>query len=90
MGGHAFQARRAFDLAALTARLKPCPSTTVPIPEFSASCYRVTSSKFPRNPRRRAGPCSHYFRSRTIVSKSATSLKSSGECCINQRVSSTP
>jgi len=31
MGGQAFQARRALDLAALTARLKPCPSTTVPI-----------------------------------------------------------
>ena len=34
MGGHAFQARRALDLVALTARLKPCPSTTAPIPAF--------------------------------------------------------
>ena len=32
MGGHAFQARRGLDLATLTARLKPCPSTNVPIP----------------------------------------------------------
>jgi len=32
MGGHAFQARRPLDLEALTARLKPCPSTTAPIP----------------------------------------------------------
>src|SRR5438094_10501269 len=34
MGGHAFQARRALNLAALTARLKPCPSTNVPIPRI--------------------------------------------------------
>jgi len=32
--GTPFQARRAFALAALTAWLKPCPSTTVPIPAF--------------------------------------------------------
>ena len=37
MGGHAFQARRALNLAALTARLKPCPPTNVPIPAFSAA-----------------------------------------------------
>ena len=51
MGGHAFQARRALDLAAFTARLKPCPSTTVPIPCpnppcFSASCEVVPFPKY--------------------------------------------
>jgi len=40
MGGHAFQARRALDLAALTARLKPCPSTTARIPAFFCSLWK--------------------------------------------------
>jgi hypothetical protein len=44
MGGHAFQARRPLDLEALTARLKPCPSTKVPIPRvFFATCEVVPS-----------------------------------------------
>ncbi len=48
MGGHAFQARRALDLAALTARLKPCPSTTARIPAFFRSRESRASTQEPR------------------------------------------
>src|SRR5438552_16861400 len=40
------QASRALYLAALTARLKPCPSTTVPIPAFLRN---LLSRAFPEN-----------------------------------------
>ena len=52
MGGHAFQARRAFDLAALTARLKPCPSTTVPIPAFFRKLLEGNAVEISEEPQR--------------------------------------